>query len=101
MTKIEQEKLLVEQADASLDLIKKETDLMNFLREYSDEHWLHIDTIRKMINDVCESVNEYVFLTKEMQRNMVSSKLDYEAVYENAYEILQHIDKVKELCGIE
>lgn len=101
MTKFEQGMLLLEQANATQNLMVKEMNLMQFLKEHSDEHWLHIDTIRKMIDEIYEGVDEWVFLTKELQRNMITSKLDYEAVYEDAYKTLQRTNKIKELCGIE
>lgn len=100
MTKFEECTLMAEEIDISINNLSKCNKITEFISKYQNEYWLHIDELRKMLDDLYDSVMEEVCLINYMRENNITA-VDYETGYLCAKERLEFINKVKELFSME
>lgn len=99
MTKFEEAMLLAEELEASLDNLERSEKIVKFIKTNNDEIWLHIDEIRKMLNEFYESVLYEVSLINTIVENSISM-VDYETAYTYCSKYLEFIKNVKETLSI-
>jgi len=102
MTKFEECMLLVEIINVELDITSKRGKVMQFINDNQEEYWLHIDTIREMLDDLYSTIIDEINLVNcAKENNIVTSKMNYEDIFKEVKNDMDFITKVKELFDIE
>ena len=102
MTKFEECMLLLEIINVELDVTSKRRKILQFINENQEEYWLHIDTIRDMLDDLYSTIIDEVTLVNcAKENNIVTSKMNYEDIFKGVKNEMDFITKVKELFSIE
>lgn len=102
MTKFEECMLLVEILNVEIDVTSKREKVMQFINDNQEEYWLHIDTIREMLDDLYNTIIDEVSLVNcARENNIVTSKVNYEDIFKEVKNDMDFITKVKELFDIE
>lgn len=102
MTKFEECMLLVEIINVELDVTSKRGKVMQFINDNQEEYWLHIDTIREMLDDLYGTIMDEINLVNcARENNIVTSRVNYEDIFKEIKNDMDFITKVKELFDIE
>ena len=102
MTKFEECMLLVEIINVELDVTSKRGKVMQFINDNQEEYWLHIDTIREMLDDLYSTIMDEINLVNcARENNIVTSRGNYEDIFKELKNDMDFITKVKELFDIE
>lgn len=102
MTKFEECMLLVEIINVELDVTSKRGKVMQFINDNQEEYWLHIDTIREMLDDLYSTIMDEINLVNcARENNIVTSRVNYEDVFKEVKNDMDFIEKVKDLFSIE
>ena len=102
MTKFEECMLLIEIINVELDVTSKRGKVMQFINENQEEYWLHVDTIREMLDDLYNTIIDEVNLVNcAKENNIVTSKMNYEDIFKEVKNDMDFITKVKDLFSIE